>query len=387
MDRLLKIVRAATPCTGVQFRKRAYGSYGIRRFLRDVMALANAGIEGARYIVVGVQLGADGERRAYKVPQHDFAGKPSYQSLVTDNIEPPIRLRYHAVTLEGTRVGVFEIGDCQDRPYMMRVDHSERLRRGDAYVRVDCEAIKLGRRQLQDMFEQKFRDAVSADRIEIGFPGEIIHKQLHLETVDLSRLPSAVASTKLKQLVSMRRNSRSGGFTTTIARLTHARLFGTENPYENRSTGEVVLEIDNLRNKHRHEDQHFLYETSGSKLQLVVFNQGGETIEDASISLVMPNHTSFYVARRLPRLRKFRKFVERHKDELARYPAVNVKDDAVHVSAKLGDLLPNSPIEAFDAPLRICVGSELGGRRLGIRYALHARNLRSPATGKLRLIF
>lgn len=387
MDRLLKIVRTATPCAGVQFRKRPYGSNGIRSFLCDVMALANARVEGNRYIVVGVDVAGDGRRRVHKVPQADFAGKPSYQSLVTDHIEPPIRVRYHALTFESKRVGVFEIGDCQDRPYMMRVDQSERLRRGDAYIRVDQDALKMGRRQLQEMFEAKFRDSVSADRVEIGFAGEIIHKQLRLRTVDLANLPSAVANTKLQQVIRLRRKPRTSGFTTTIARLTHARLFGSDNPYENRSTAEFLLEMEDLRRKHRDEDQHFLFETHGNPLQLQVLNQGDDTIEDASISLVMPNHTAFYVASRLPMLFKDGKYVERHRDEQAEYPAVTLKDDAVYVSAKLGDLPPDTPSEIFGAPLRVCVGSELTARKLGIRYSLHARNLRSPARGKLRLIF
>jgi hypothetical protein len=41
----------------------------------------------------------------------------------------------------------------------------------------------------------------------------------------------------------------------------------------------------------------------------------------------------------------------------------------------------------FDLPLRICVGDELKGRKLGIQYSLQAQNLRSPAKGTLRLAF
>jgi len=59
---------------------------------------------------------------------------------------------------------------------MMRIDHSETLRRGDAFVRVKDTAIKLGRTQLQRLFEKKFHDAAAEKRIEIGFAGEIIHK-------------------------------------------------------------------------------------------------------------------------------------------------------------------------------------------------------------------
>ena len=42
MDHLLKIVQSAEPAAGVQFRNKAYGKDEIRRFLRDIVALANA---------------------------------------------------------------------------------------------------------------------------------------------------------------------------------------------------------------------------------------------------------------------------------------------------------------------------------------------------------
>jgi predicted HTH transcriptional regulator len=176
MDRLQQIVSSAMPETAVQFRKDTYGQDGVRAFLLDVLALANASVEGNRYIVIGVHFDPKGRKCAVPVDAEDFSGKPSYQALANEYIEPPIRIRYKPVSLSGTRVGVFEIGDCQDRPYMMRIDYSEKLRRGDAYKRVKNATIKMGRRQLQELFEQKFRDSVSAGDIEVGFPGEIIHK-------------------------------------------------------------------------------------------------------------------------------------------------------------------------------------------------------------------
>ena len=63
MDRLLKIARSGTPETGIQFRTQAYGNDGIRSFLRDVLALANASVEGNRYIVVGVDFDDKGRKR------------------------------------------------------------------------------------------------------------------------------------------------------------------------------------------------------------------------------------------------------------------------------------------------------------------------------------
>lgn len=51
-----KLVRGATPGTGVQLRAELYGKNGIRQFLRDVVAMANASVRGAHYIIVGAEI-------------------------------------------------------------------------------------------------------------------------------------------------------------------------------------------------------------------------------------------------------------------------------------------------------------------------------------------
>lgn len=387
MDQLLKIVQSATPGSGVQFRSHAYGEAGIRAFLRDVLALANASVEGHRYIVVGVDFDARGRKTRHAVEAADFTGKPSYQSLANQYIEPPVRLRYKPVSFEGTRVGVYEIGDCQDRPYMMRADFDETLRRGDAYKRVNDAAVKLGRRQLMELFEHKFRDSVSAGDIEIGFPGEIIHKALTLPTCDLSEMPSALASQKLEEMLQIRNMSRNSGSTTMVARLTHARLYGTDDPYVDRSPEDIMIELSDIRQKYRHEDNNFLFNERAAELQLVIYNQGEEQINDASLSLALPNHTDFYVADVLPKRIVNGRVVDRSPDEIASYPAVTLRDDSIQVSYAIGDIPAGSPVNAFAVPLRVCAGKDLVGIRFGIRYALHGQNLRAPAIGQLKLRF
>ncbi len=387
MNRLLKIARSATPGTGIQFRKQKYGSSGIRSFLRDVLAMANAPVEGPRYIVVGTDFDSRGRKCVHAVDAEDFSGKPSYQSVANEYIEPPLRIRYKPVSIDGKRVGVFEIADCQDKPYMMRIDYSEKLRRGDAYTRSKDNVMKMGRRQLSELFERKFRDSVSAGDIEIGFPGEIIHKDLSLGVCDLSQLPSAEASQKLNQLIDIRARSKNTGSTTVMARLTHARLFGADDPYVDRSPDELMQEMQQLRVKYRDQDNHFLYETRAERLQMVVYNQGEEPILDASLSIILPNHNAFYLAETLPKIPRKNGFADRTPDEIASYPSVTLKDDSVQVTSKIGDIPVGEPVDAFLSPLRLCIGNELGGKRFGVRYSLHGQNLRAPAKGKLRLMF
>jgi hypothetical protein len=386
MQRLAKIVQSASPSTGIQLRRSEYGHAAVRDFLRDVMAMANAPVEGHRYIVVGIDVDDNGRRQINDIDREDFTGDPSYQALASEFIEPPIRIRYQPVMVDGRRVGVYELGDCQDRPYMMRVDHSETLRRGDAYTRANDRAVKMGRRQLQALFETKFRESVSEARIEVGFSGDIIHKDHKVRVCDLSALPSAVATAKLNELIEIKRDMRPSG-STMVVRLTHARLFGTDSPYEERSPEELAQEMRQIRRRYRDQDEHFLFEEHKETLQFVVLNQGEEAIRDASLSLVMPNHAAFHVASRLPRLMKEERFVDRTQAEQADYPSVTLSDDSVQVSGKLGDIPGGELVEVFAAPLRLCVGSDLRGRRFGVQYSLFASNLRTPARGKLKLLF
>jgi len=387
MKRLSKIARSASPTSATQLRRQAYGVDGVRDFLRDVLAIANAAVEGPRYIFVGVDIDEHGQKRFHDIDEQDFSGKPSYQSLANEYIEPAVRIRFRPVSVDGKRIGVFEIGDCQDRPYMMRMDYSETLRRGDAYARTRDKAVKLGRRQLQELFEKKFRDAVSAVDIELGFPGEIIHKDLAIETHDLARLPSAIASSKLEQLINIQNSARNTGSTTVMARLTHARLFGADDPYVDRSPQQLMQDMQQIRDKHRDHDEQFLYESHADSLQLVVYNQGDDPIVDASLTLVLPNHNEFYVAAQLPRKLVRDSFVDRTPEEIAAYPSVSLADDRVQITCKIGDIPAGEPVEAFGIPVRICAGKSLRGRRFGVRFSLHGQNLRSPAQGTLRLLF
>jgi len=387
MDHLAKLITSASPGPGIQFRKQPYGAGNLRDFLRDAMALANASVEGPRYIVIGMDFDGQGRRQIHPVGDKDFSGKPAYRKLLRDHIEPPLKVNHEAVTVDGKQVGVFRIGDCQDRPYMMRVDFSEELRRGDAYMRVNESAIKMGRRQLQMLFEKKFQDSVSGNRIEVGFPGEIIHKHLNLGCQSLDELPSAVAASKLEQLIKIQLNSRNTGSTSIMARLVHARLFGSDDPYVSRSPDELMQEMEQIRHKYETQDREFLFETNAQRIQLVLYNQGHEPVVDASLVLVFPNDPDLYVADRPPKTQQDGVFVDRATEDTASYPDVSLLDNSVHIKCKLSSVPPGEPVEVFGSPLRICPGPGLRGRKFGIRYSLQGRNLRTPAKGQLRLLF
>ncbi len=380
MKHFQQIIAAATPEAGVQFRSKPYGTDGIRDFLRDVMALANTSVEGTRHIVIGVGFDSKGRRQVHSVHDKDFGGKPDYAALVSDYIEPAVRIRHQRVTVDGQQVGVFEIADCQDRPYMMRIDFSETLRRGDAYMRVNDTAIKMGRRQLQTLFQAQFQDSVSAKDIEVGFPGEVILKDLRLKCRDLSRLPSAMAAEKLDELMKVQIESQKSGAESIMARLVHARLYGSDDPYVSRTPEDLLLEMAQIRAKYAAEDQRYMFGPNAEQIQTVVYNQSNEPILDASLVLLLPPDDNLHIADRLPGTPDA---TGGHSD----YPVVAVLDNSIRITQKIGDIPAGEPVKVFQTPLRICADAALRGRKFGVRYALFGQNLRTPAKGRLRLIF
>ena len=106
-----------------------------------------------------------------------------------------------------------------------------------------------------------------------------------------------------------------------VARLTHARLCGTDDPYEHRSPDEIMVELSEIRAKYSNQDNNFLFQDRTQELPLVGYNHGHDALVDASVTLALPNYNSFYVA------------------------------------------------------------DDLSGRRFGLRYALQAQDLRAPARG------
>ncbi len=385
MDRLAKLVRTAAPSTGIAFRARPYGRDGQRDFLRDVIAMANAPVEGPRHIVTGIDTGSGGRKIPTGIAAETLDEDAACVALVAEFVEPPVKIGYHLTSVDGAAVGVFEIADCRDRPYMMRRDFSETLRRGDAYVRTAETAVKLGRSQLASLFEQKFRAALSRDQIEVGFAGDILHKSLDIETADLDGLPSARAAAKLRQMAAIRSRARTRGSTTLIARLTHARLFGADDPYEDRPLDELEDEIRAIEADYRTDDDYFLFAERGQSLQLAVLNQGDETVRDASLAIALPASAGFHVADRPAPRRDDGEFSPACAEDAARYPSVSRRKNGVRVAVSIGDLPPGEIVRVFDHPLRIAAHTALAGRRFALQYSLLASNLGGPAEGKLRL--
>lgn len=170
------------------------------------------------------------------------------------------------------------------------------------------------------------------------------------------------------------------GSTSMVARLAHARLYGSDEPYVSRSPEELMLELDQVGFKYAEQDREFLFGANAQTIQTQIFNHGSEPITNATLVLVLPRDDEFLVARRVPSK-------SQASNDDATYPTVTLQNNAVRITQKIGTIPANNMINVFAEPLRVFAGHALKGRKFGIRYGLEGQNLRSAVKGRLRLLF
>lgn len=106
MSKLGQIIRTGRDGTALLFRPRPYREKDQAVFLRDVIALANAEVEGTRPIVVGVETAEGHQPQFHAVAQSEFSPDPSCQDVAREFIEPPLRVRFLPHLIDGVRIGL-----------------------------------------------------------------------------------------------------------------------------------------------------------------------------------------------------------------------------------------------------------------------------------------
>ena len=189
-----------------------------------------------------------------------------------------------------------------------------------------------------------------------------------------------MAAEKLDELMKVQIESQRSGGESIMARLVHARLYGSDDPYVTRSPEDLLQEMAQIRAKYAVQDQRHLFGPNAQQVQTVVYNQSNEPILDASLVLLLPADDDLYIADRLPGKADAT-------GSHSAYPVVTVLDKSIRITQKIGDIPAGEPMGIFKTPLRVCAGAALRGRKFGVRYALFGENLRTPAKGQLRLLF
>ncbi|MDR3667458.1 MAG: ATP-binding protein [Ignavibacteriaceae bacterium] len=158
---IIELIKYENENTALDFKAIQYKKEMYESFLKDIMAMANALVDGNRYIVIGVKHLPNGDKEYKSIPSGDFVDEATYQQLIKSNIEPDIELKYEALNMEGNLLGVFTISSCENQPYMMGKKYKS-LNEGDSYIRRGSQQCRLKRSNLDKMiYERRRKESIS----------------------------------------------------------------------------------------------------------------------------------------------------------------------------------------------------------------------------------
>ena len=392
LENLQDIIEHDPEHTGLDFKAIQFRKEKHFDFLKDIMAMANAKIDGKRHIITGVKCKDNGVKE-FKSIDEGFIDDAIYQQLVNENIEPEIKFKYFPITIEGNTLGVFEIFACDDPPYMMKKDFKS-LKKGDSYIRIGTHNSRLTRKDIDFFIDKiKFKDDFNGV-IEIYF-GNDREKELTIKPIKDFMPPSDRAAERIREVIKSKQNQKGklAGNINALYDIDFWTMGGTS--YENRSIKTLKENLENVRTTYAKNDLYYFFETISNKLNIKILNSSEEYLEDAYIEITI-SKKFILVAKEI-----FRK-PERQRSmftqiqtpyvpegpswEILNYPNVNETKNDYIITENIQDLRHQIEKEIFKVPLRVVPLPNIKKGTVLLKIRLHAKNLRKPLKRELRLI-
>ncbi len=359
--------------------------------VKEVIGLANADVDGPRYILFGINAGSIGGDGIVGIAENGMADLKKAHRLVSALIEPVLHLAFIYDRINSKLVGALEIDGCDDGPFVVGQDFSEKLSRGQSWIREGWVLRALEHTELASISTSKAAEqppkAAKPPPINVGFNDQPDCKLLEMTVPDTSNPPFASDKRNVKQPLDLKKAIKDtvATVTTRILRLGGARKHVPAAESDQRDMDTQTDECKGTKTLFGDADNHYFYEEKALKLNLTVCNEGAEDVTDVSIELGFPRLPDFDVADRL----YISPFDKRSPYEVKNlgYPEVQRRDDAILVRSSFDVLAPGSPVQAFKCALRLAVGPGMQGKKIAILYTLRGQNEQSLGKGRLKIKF
>jgi hypothetical protein len=380
MRALEDLVQFESANSGLEFRERLYSDGERADLLRDLIGLANASVQGPRFLVLGVRDVVGGDRVIAGLTAEKWnEWRAKLPALIDGATEPPLDVTVRTLQIDNKIVGALCLTACADQPYLVSGKSHADLAAGAGWLRRGPHLFPLLRQDLQRMFEAKLAGAVSSIDVKIGFAGDEPRSEIALPVLRLERLPSAVAAKKLGKVLKAKQDSRSMGRTQTdLVRLVHTRVFGVDRPYQSHSDDSLRMQIDSSKHDYRPADEHYAFEVRAHRLDVVVHNPGRVALDNATIRMTMPRIAGAGVAERLCA-------APGAPAPSSGYPRVKVSSRTISIEADVGSLPAGGIVSVFEHAPRFWARPAAAGKTIPVTVTLHARELRDPVRETLTI--
>ena len=368
--------------TKLDFKKEQYQKEKYHDLIKDIMSMANSPVDGKKYIIVGVKDKPDGTKEYYSVPKDEFIDQATYQQVIRENVEPTIDFSYYPLEMEGITLGVFEIDNCINPPYMMKKDYKGLLKKGECFVRKGSQQERMTRRDLDEIYQHKSKVMFNG-KITIGF-NKNLEQKLTIEGKRNPKSPSQEAKEEIESILTKRKVDQTFGITHPLERLgylTDVHNMFASTPYEKRKTDVLEKNLKEVRDTYFAHDWYYYGEEMSEKLNLTIRNDGDQYLEDVSIVLEIPSK-SFVVMEKIYN-KPQSGFMVLPSTMTFDYPNVIKEEDKYVVEVKIGDLRHKQNTVAFNDELRVYFGPKSLNQCYKWSYTIFAKNLPNPISGEL----
>jgi len=353
--------------------------------VKEVIGLANADVDGPRYILFGVNSAAMEGSGIVGIAENAMADLKKAHRLISSLIEPVLHLAFIFDRINGKLVGALEVDGCDEGPYVVGQNFSEKLSHGRCWIREGRNLRAVERDDFASVSapEMEEEDEEPSDQgepptIEVGFNNQPACKLLEMPLTDTSNPPFPHVIEESKQPVGLKEAIKNTIETVTaqVLRLRPVADHGVVVETDDSSESEALFEDAN---------NHYFFEEKALQLNLSVCNKSAGEVKDVRIKLGFPRLPDFDIAERI-HTSPFDQRTSNTSKNIS-YPDVHRCDDAILVYSSIGALASDSPASAFKCPIRLAVGPEMQGRKIAIRYSLRGQNNRSIAKGLLKIKF
>jgi hypothetical protein len=385
---LEKLLQQPADSPKLHLRDVVYGAAGQSVLLQEVLAMANADCQGVRHIFFGVNRGDANELVFTGLADGALEELQGYTELIKRYIEPDLKVEPLYGDVQGHLVAALEISGCASPPYMIKMDASRDLRRGDCWVREGGVFRPAQRADLDRMYRYTAKrgpQATDNNIVRVGFNSNPTQTQVSVALADNSRPPSSQEAFRMQNEIDARKEAQSVNVEDTgFARLLHARLYKDDRPFTDQGISTLVEGYNTVLDSYQDQDDYYYFETQALKLNFSMVNTGHTALEDVSVLLILPWAEQFRTAEHL--YGSPGKTITAKESELLGYPKVKRYKSAVQIKQEIARLEPDQAIPVFEQAIRISVKPELAGKKVAIRYSIHASGFERPEEGRLKLI-
>ena len=385
--------------TNLDFKKEEYKRENYAALLKDVMSMANALNTEYKRIIIGVKY-TPGEEKFF-CGLETISDQGTLENIIQENIEPNISFRYYSYPFKETTLGVLEIFDNFDKPYMMKKDYGSGLKRGDAWIRKGSRQSRVIREDLDKMMEAK-RTYAFENKVTFGF-GKKFEKEITLSPISIQeyfpyKIRKKDLENRLKNLDDMYKQkinkTEEPALKTTVPAVNFdsndkntRRGYNLFNWPTSKSREKLVKEINEMPEQYTKYDLWYLFEKNSHKINCYIYNDGAEFLEDVKIELFFDSRV-ITISPRIYKEPKANKSLLLstviNANELTnKYPNVHQEENMIVVEEEHKQVRHKTLTAAFFEELRVLVKPNTETETSEVKYKISARNLAEQIEGSL----